>query len=453
MKRVIDQYLLEWKNSEYRKSLLLRGARQVGKTFAIRQLGKTFENFIEINFETDDRFKKLFELNLDPVRIIRDIELITLESITPGKTLLFFDEIQTLPGAITSLRYFYEKLPAQHIIGAGSLLDFRIRKEGMPVGRVVTLYVYPLSFFEFLCACGHVLLARELLPDTTGTRQPLSPMIHEHIVRLLGEYLAIGGMPEVVARWQATKDPRLCFEVHRTLIDTYRQDFDKYAKKLQVKYLEQLFNAIPRQLGSKFKYHAIEGDYRKRELAPCLDLLSTAGIAHEVMRSAGNGIPLGAEVDLQDYKVIFLDVALSQALLGLDLKAWFLESQHEFINKGALVEAFVGQELLAYADPYWQSGLYYWRRTTNGSEAEIDYLVQEKAHVIPIEVKSGAGSTLQSMHLFLEKHPQSPYGVRFSTQEYSLHNKIYSYPLYAIVQFLLKNRPDDIEKYRAITEK
>src|SRR5437868_2487074 len=136
MKRVIDQHLLEWKDSDYRKPLLLRGARQVGKTFAVRQLGKTFENFIEINFETDDRFRKLFELNLDPVRIIRDIELSTLEKITPGKTLIFFDEIQALPGAITSLRYFYENLPAQHIIGAGSLLDFRIQKEGMPVGRV-----------------------------------------------------------------------------------------------------------------------------------------------------------------------------------------------------------------------------------------------------------------------------------------------------------------------------
>lgn len=450
MKRLIDQYLLEWKDSSYRKPVLLRGARQVGKTFAIRQLGKNFEHFIEINFETDKRFRDLFTDDLHPTRIMRDIELITLKKIIPGKTLLFFDEIQIVPQALTSLRYFYEQVPEQHIIAAGSLLDFRIQQEGMPVGRVMSLYMYPLSFFEFLCACGYTRMAQELLP--ADEKKPLSPLIHKELLRILGEYLAIGGMPEAVERWRTTKDPRACFEVHQTLLDTYRHDFDKYAKKLQIKYLELLFREIPRQLGSKFKFSAIQGDYRKRELAPCLQLLSTAGIAHEVMRSAGNGVPLGAEASPEDYKVVFLDIALCQSLLGIDLAAWFLQPQQEFINKGPLVEAFAGQEFLTYADPKSKAHLFYWQRNVKGSEAEIDYLVQEKAHIVPIEVKSGPGTTLKSMHLFLEHHPQSSYGIRFSTQEYSVHDKIYSYPLYAIAEFVLKNRPDEIKKYQSLTE-
>ena len=246
-------------------------------------------------------------------------------------------------------------------------------------------------------------------------------------------------MPEAVVRWQATRDPQLCFEVHHALVDTYRQDFEKYAKKFQIKYLNVLFNAIPQQLGKKFKYSVIEGDYRKRELVPCLDLLSTAGIIHSAPCSAGNGIPLGAEADPNDFKIIFLDIALSQTMLGLDLKNWFLSPQQEFINKGVLIESFVGQELLAYAYPTSKAGLFYWRRNKTGSEAEIDYLIQDKEYIVPIEVKSGLGTTLKSMQLFLESHPKSSYGIRFSTHNYSVHNNIHSYPLYTIVQMMLKS--------------
>lgn len=448
MKRIIDQRLIAWKDLSHRKPLLLRGARQVGKTHAIRQLGKSFDSFVEINFESDAGVQNIFDLDLDPERIIRDLTLITSKRITPGKTLLFFDEIQEVPKALLSLRYFYEKLPSQHIIAAGSLLDFTTQAVGIPVGRVSSLYMYPLSFFEFLCACGHTLIAQELL--THSVKIPMSEPVHQKLLNLLGEYLAIGGMPEAVALWQSTRDPQICFDVHHALIDTYRQDFAKYAKKFQIKYIEVLFNAIPRQLGKKFKYSSIEGDYRKRELAPCLDLLSTAGIIHPIMRSAGNGIPLGAEADPNDFKVVFLDVALSQTMLGLDLKSWFLHPQQEFINKGALIEAFVGQELLAYAHPSSKTSLFYWRRNAQGSEAEIDYLMQDKAQVIPIEVKSGLGTTLKSMHMFLESHPKSFYGLRLSTNNYSMHDKIHSYPLYAMVQIMLKNQIQDIKTYNTL---
>jgi predicted AAA+ superfamily ATPase len=308
--------------------------------------------------------------------------------------------------------------------------------------------MYPLSFLEFLCAREYQILAQALL--TCSPQKPMDHAIHQKLLRILGEYFALGGMPEAVASWQERHDTRLCREIHNTLIDTYKQDFNKYAARYQIKYLEALFNAVPRQLGKKFKYSAIEGDYRKRELVPCLELLATAGIVYQIMRSAGNGIPLGAEIDASDFKAILLDVALNQTTLGLNVKEWLLTPETEFINKGALIEAFVGQELLAYAPPSQKASLFYWRRNVTGSEAEIDYLIQDKGHVVPVEVKSGAGSTLKSMRMFLDSHPQSPYGIRFSSNNYSDYGNIHSYPLYAIPCLLTQNQAIDVKTYEAL---
>jgi predicted AAA+ superfamily ATPase len=430
MKRLIDYHLLEWKGDKDRKPLLLRGARQVGKTYAVRVLGKTFTDFIEINLETLPHFIQIFEKDLLPERIVLEISVLLKKPIIPGKTLLFIDEIQVAPKAILALRYFYELMPELHVIAAGSLLDFAIAEVGIPVGRIQSLYMYPVSFIEFLAAQQATLLIEEILAHKI--EQPLSDVIHEQSLALVGEYLAIGGMPQVVNCWATAKDPLRCGKFHFSLLDAYRQDFSKYASKFQIKYVEQIFSSIPRQLGNKFKYSVIEGEYRKRELAPALDLLVTAGIAHKVFHSAGQGIPLGAQVDPTDYKVIFLDIGLSQAVLDLDLAGWFVDPISEFVNKGSLVEAFVGQELLAYSDPHMKRNLYYWNRKDRSSIAEVDYLMQKK-QIVPIEVKSGKGSTLRSINLFLETHPQSSYGIRFSTQNYSRHNNIDSYPLYAIV--------------------
>jgi uncharacterized protein len=447
MRRLIDHYLIEWKQSAYRKPLLLRGARQVGKTYAARQLGRTYTSFIEVNFEITTQAKEIFEQDLEPERIIRALSLLMKKQIIPGESLLFFDEIQETPRVLTALRYFYEKMPELHVIAAGSLLDFTIQSVGIPVGRVSSLYMYPLSFFEFLCACGYEMLAKELLPGTFNVA--LDDVIHRQLLVLFGEYCAIGGMPESVICWKETKNPLLCFEIHHALIDTYEQDFGKYAERFQIKYLAVLFKAIPRFLGTKFKYSAIEGEYRKRELAPCLDLLVTAGVVHSVVRSAGNGVPLGAEADMETFKLIFLDGALGQTLLGLDLSAWFLTPEREFVNKGAVIEAIVGQELLSYAHPSHRSRLFYWSRNVPGSEAEVDYLITEQSEVIPVEVKSGAGSTLKSMHMFLESHQKSSFGLRFSTQNYSVHEKIHSYPLYAIAS-AVKDHGQDRKAYESL---
>ncbi len=430
MKRIIDLHLQAWKIAPGRKPILLRGARQVGKTFAVRKLGQSFSSYVEINFEKQPELKQIFDVDLVPERLVRDLQTILKKPIIPGETLLFLDEIQEAPKAITALRYFYEDMPNLHVLAAGSLLDFAIQQVGVPVGRVSFLYLYPLSWLEFLKALGNNLLIEEILKH--DPKEPMGSPMHEHTLRFLSEYLAIGGMPEAVASWITAKDPFACANIHQTIIDAYRQDFHKYAKEKQIKYVDLLFEHGAKQLSQKFKYNAIPGEYRKRELAPALDLLATAGIVHRVYHASGQGIPLGAEANLDIFKMIFLDVGLIQAILGLDFADWFLNAQNSFINKGALIESFVGQELLAYSNPHAKSSLYYWQRQERGSQAEVDYLIQLQGKIIPIEVKSEKGSRLQSIRLFLESHPNSPFGIRFSRHDYSVHDSIHSYPLYAI---------------------
>jgi len=439
MKRIVDAYLTQWKTDPNRKPLLLRGARQVGKTHAVRELGKTFDHFVEINFERNQRALAIFDndKSLDPKRVLQDIFAINDEKIVPGSTLLFFDEIQIAPRAITALRYFYEEMPELHVIAAGSLLDFAIEKIGIPVGRVRSLYMYPLSFIEFLVALGKKIVVEQLLEKSNFV---YSEGVHADLLDMVGKYLAVGGMPEAVNRWITTGNINECLMVHQDIIDTYQQDFGKYAKASQIDHVARIFVNIPHQLGGKFKYTVIEGDYRKRELAPALDLLKTAGIVHKIFHTAAQGIPLGAQVDLECYKAILMDVAISQKILGLETGSWILQPLQAFTNKGAVVEAFVGQEILAYADPRQRTELYYWQRMAKNSTAEVDYLLQDQEYIIPIEVKSGHGSTLRSLHMFLETHAQSLYGVRFSAQNYSVHERVHSYPLYAVAQVALQNK-------------
>lgn len=436
MKRLIDHYLRVWKDSSARKPLLLRGARQVGKTYAVRQLGRSFDSFVEINLEFMPEAHAIFSKNFDPHRIIRDLSLLVDLPIVPGKTLLFLDEIQALPEVLHALRYMYEMMPTLHVIAAGSLLDFAINLIGIPVGRVESLYVYPVSFLEFLANKPHKLLLEELLQENSRV---VSESVHNKILEFLGHYLAVGGMPEAAQTWFTQQDPAAVSRVHHQLLDAYRQDFGKYAKKHQIKYVDQIFKAVPEQLGGKFKYARIEGEFRKRELAPALELLQTAGVVHKIYNSSGQGVPLGAQADPQEYKVIFIDVGLTQAALNMNFADWFLHREEAFINKGALVEAFVGQELLVYADAYRRQQLYYWQREAKSSQAEIDYLMQQEQKIIPVEVKSGAGTGLKSMRIFLETHRETPYGVRFCTQQYSHHENLFSYPLYAVAQVCAGN--------------
>ncbi|HNA63054.1 MAG TPA: DUF4143 domain-containing protein, partial [Rhabdochlamydiaceae bacterium] len=269
--------------------------------------------------------------------------------------------------------------------------------------------------------------------------------VHTRILESLGEYLSIGGMPESVNRWVSTKDPAQALKILQQIAATYRQDFEKYARKAQVKHLEQLFNQIPHLVGEEFSYRKIHGEYRKRELAPALELLERANIVHLIRHSDGQGIPIGAGVDFETFKVNYLDIALCQAILGSDISMWFLHPLQGFDNRGEIAEGFVGQELLCYASPQTKAELYFWKRREKSSSAEIDYLVQKGDQILPIEVKSGHGSTLRSLRLFLETHSNSSYAIRFSALDYSIYEQLDSRPLYSVVSLAHETQRDALQ--------
>ncbi len=432
MKRDLKHHLQDWKNSPKRKPILLRGARQVGKSYLAREFGKEFEYYLELNFEYTPQLCSIFEKDLDPQRIVRDLSLFTGSEIVPGKTLLFLDEIQECPQSLKSLRYFYEKLPELHVIAAGSLIDFILEDVGLPVGRIKPLYLYPFSFMEFLDVTGHASLRRDI--ESIDQIRALPEFLHQKLLDLLGEYMAVGGMPEAVQTWITTGDLKKCADIHQTLIDTYRQDFSKYARKSDQKYVDIVFNSIPRLLGKKFVYSSVSPDLRTRELRPALDLLAKAGVAHVIYHSSANGLPLGAEVNPQISKIIFLDIALAQTVLGLDHGQWILNPMESIVNRGPVTEAFVGQELLAYSSPQRKSSLHYWLREKSGSQAEVDYVMELEGKIIPIEVKSGKAGILKSLQLFLQTKDTSPFGLQFSPNSYSIDKKrrIIGVPLYGI---------------------
>ncbi len=429
MKRTLQNQLLSWRKSATRKPLILKGARQVGKSWLVREFGKEYDDYVEVNFEFNRAAASLFLKDRDPIRIVRDLSLLTGKDIRPGRTLLFLDEIQECPEAITALRYFYELLPELHVIAAGSLLDFTLDAIGLPVGRVELVYLYPLSFSEFLEAMGQGRLVKAL--SAHDGSEPLAEAIHEKLLTLLGEYMAVGGMPAAVNQWVERRDLRECMKIHRTLIETFRQDFGKYATKHQQKYIDIVFGAVPRLAGKKFVYTAVSPDVRSRELRPAFELLEKAGLVHTVGNTAGNGVPLGAEVDPPYFKAIFFDVALMQSLLGLEYGSWILDPATTFVNQGAVCESFAGQELLAYADPVKKGELFYWARDKRGSSAEVDYLLDVAGKVVPLEVKSG-NSHIKSLRLFLKEKKGSPYGIVCSTRNFSRSESIHSVPLYAL---------------------
>ena len=437
MKRLLFLKLKKWCHSPVRKPLLLRGARQVGKTHIVRQLGLQFEEFVEINFERTPDLKKIFEPDLDPFRISRDLSIVLNKKIEAGKTLLFIDEIQEASKAIIALRYFYEEMPDLHIIAAGSLVDFAIDQIGIPVGRVEFMYMYPMSFIEYLVAKKQLNLALEIVNHKP--KAAINETIHNKALRLLGEYMAIGGMPAVVAQWVEREDIGICGNMLKSIKNAYEQDFSKYTKKNEIKYIDLLFKQIPSMVCEHFKFSNLSTHFKKRELEPALALLEKAGIINQTVKSVGGGIPIGAQADFNKFKLTMHDVGLNQALLGLDLKDWFMDPVPTFINKGNITESFIGQELLAYSDPSDRHRLYYWHREKRGSQAEVDYLLSSGEVVIPIEVKSGHGGRLQSLRLFLETHPNSPYGIRFSVHNYSRLAKIQSYPLYAVAGVVERN--------------
>lgn len=419
----------------------MRGARQVGKTYSIRMLGSTFEEFVEINLEMRPDIAKVFEYNLDPERILRELRLLTGQRLMPGKSLLFFDEAQQYPQVINALRYFHEQFPDLHVIAAGSLLEFALEQIGLPVGRVASLYMYPMSFLEFLAARDQTALVHFLL--SADELNDVSETIHEKLMRVLGEYLVIGGLPEVVKLWADNQSLVQCQDMLNVIVSGYRQDFLKYAKRHQIKYVDLVFNEVPMLLGRKFKYGALSGDWKIRELSPALELLCKAAVVHRVVHSSGNATPLKAESNPKQFKTLFLDIGLAQRVMAADVRPWLLDPTTSISNVGAVTEAFVGQELLAYASPKTTCELFYWHRESRSSNAEVDYLLPLDGAILPVEVKAGSTGSLRSLNRFLDEKPHTPHGLRFWGARPAIDPSLHSYPLYAIAHLLHRQIPTD----------
>lgn len=434
LNRKIDGILLNWVSEKSRKPLLLRGARQVGKSSAVEHLSKKFKYFLEVNFEENKLVHKVFEKNLSPREICNNLSVLFNTPIIPGETLVFFDEIQSCTSAISSLRFFYEKYPELHLIAAGSLLEFALKEiQSFGVGRVRSLFMYPFSLDEFLLSCGEELLIEA--KNNASEKNPLSEPVHEKLINLLRQYLVIGGMPEVVANYSINKDIRDCQICLDDLIISLKSDFTKYKKRVPSLRVSEVFESISNQMGGKFIYKKAATEANTKQIKEALDLLIMSGLVIPVTHSSANGIPLGAESDIKKRKMLIFDTGVFQRILGLDISSVLLENDFNLINKGAIAELFVGLEIIKSLSNYQQQELYYWQRETASSNAEVDYLIQKNQDIIPIEVKSSKKGSMRSIYSFLNEKKRNT-GVRFSLENYSSYEKILVYPLYAVTNFI-----------------
>ena len=436
IKRNIDIELEKWKAESKHKPLLIRGARQVGKTDTIREFGKNFENFIELNFEESPRLKTLFSDDLSPDGICENISAIYKTNIIPGKTLLFFDEVQECQEAIASLRFFYEKMPELHIIAAGSLLEFALSEiPTFGVGRIRSMFMFPLSFSEFLSGAGeHQLLdkVREAKPNN-----PINEVLHSRLIGLIQKFICLGGMPEVIASYIETGNLHQCQQLLDDLIISIQTDFTKYKKKTSVTLLNEVFQSVVSQAGQKFKFSKTGSQANHKQIKEALQLLITAGLLIQVTHTSANGIPLGAGANSRRQKMLVYDPGIFQRIMGLDLEDYLLSDKFEAVNKGNLAEQFVGLELIKSESCYRNPSLYYWHREAKSSNAEVDYVISISQEIVPVEVKAGTKGAMQSMFLFLrEKNLQK--GIRISNENFSVYENIEVYPLYAVENIIQK---------------
>lgn len=401
-KRNIDDKLLEWKESPRRKPLLIRGARQVGKSTAVRHLGKGFKYFVEVNLESQPSIRQLFTKDIDVHRTCEAISATLGIPVVAGKTLLFIDEIQVSQEAIMSLRYFKEDYPELHVIAAGSLLEFTLEElPSFGVGRIRSLYMYPFSFDEFLLAQG--LDTTVDFKHKATSLSPLPEAVHNKLVEQLKTFYLVGGMPAAITEWVESKSYIECTRVHNDILDTYQDDFSKYKSRISPALLRQVLRSVALQAGCKFVFRQVADDIHSSVIKEALHLLTLAGLIKPVTHSDGNGVPLGAEENCNYTKYLFLDLGLMQTMLGTPAANVLLSSDVDFVNKGAASEMFAGLELVKSHDCFQKAEMYYWQNLSRGTNAEIDYLVVKDGIVVPIEVKASTRGSMQSLWLFMRK--------------------------------------------------
>ncbi len=412
MYRNIEKKLVEWQNKAHRKPLLVRGARQVGKTFSIVEFGKTHfkGNIHTLNFEKNPEIHSIFDQNLDSERILAEVELFLNEPIEPGNDLLFFDEIQECPKAIMSLRYFYEELSNLHVIAAGSLLEFALQDISFPVGRLQMLHMQPMTFEEFLIAIDKELLAEKIKqPDIQ-----LSDSVLEIVNNDLYKYFIIGGMPECVKVFAETGSLLEPISIQTDLLATFRQDFSKYAGHSDKKCLNSVLNSVAGRIGEQIKYSKLAENYSNPTIKKAFELLESARLFTKVTSASPSGIPLGSSVADKKFKVVFLDIGLLSNLSGFYSDKAVSKQKLIAAFSGKMAEQFVGQELRASVC----ESLYYWSRNARGSSAEVDYLIEREGEIIPIEVKSGKSGSLKSLHLLLDTFSNISNSLIFTEDKY-----------------------------------
>jgi uncharacterized protein len=429
MFRHIDGFLREWWARADRKPLLIRGARQVGKTWTARALANAVQApLIEVNFELRPECKQAFSTP-DPGQILKALSFLGFPMAEPGKHLLLLDEIQECPPAIVALRYFYEQVPKLGVIATGSLVEFALEQErySMPVGRIESAWLHPMSFGEFLRAKGNSALAEAI--ETGPLAQALPEPAHLHALKELREYLFCGGMPQAVLAMTSAKDVESVRRTHRSILQTYRQDFYKYAPRIKAALAEKLFLKAPGLVGARFKFSHVDPDSRSSEIKPAVEALEKAGVIRRVVHSSGQGLPLATDANPRIAKLLLLDVGLMHASLNIDAQL-VREPDLLGVHRGAVAEQFAGQELIAGSPPDREPELYFWAREALNSQAEVDYLIDSGPRVLPIEVKAGAAGTLKSLHGFLDSHPHSPVGIRLYSGAVARDKRVLHLPLY-----------------------
>ena len=426
MYRIAIEKLYKWKNSKRRKPLIIEGARQVGKTWLMKEFGKqAYADTVYINFDSNSRMADLFSADLDTDRLIMGLELYAGRKINPDNTLLIFDEVQEVPRALASLKYFYENAPQYHIVCAGSLLGIALHQgTSFPVGKVDFLKLYPLSFSEFLMATGNERFA-ELLKKQD---YEMITSFKQTYIDALKHYYFVGGMPEAVQSFAESKDFNEVRAIQKRIIAAYEQDFSKHAPNEIVPKIRMLWNSIPSQLArenKKFIYGLVREGGRAREYETAIMWLSDCGLVHKVSRVNAAGIPLKAYEDLKAFKLFIVDVGLLGCMTGLRQRT-LLDGDDLFVEfKGALTEQYVCQQLKTIED----LGIYYY--TNDRGSCEIDFVVDTGEQIVPIEVKAETNLRAKSLKTYRERF-EPELSVRTSMADYKKEDWLLNLPLYAI---------------------